>query len=123
MRPAHPLLQLFGAALLLALASPPAQADTLVLDGDDVSDWVRVLDSSAWKYRDACLHPNALIKFDLDWNWPVVQILSARLELYVERAAPGDSIALSHVEDDAWGYGQWRPDTLRNWSVWHPIGA
>jgi hypothetical protein len=112
---------LLGATLFLAAA--PAPADTIVLDGDHVTDWVRVMDSSAWKYRDACLRPEALLKFDLDWHWPVSGIVAAHLELFVERAAPGDSVLVWHVDRDTWSYGLGDPDTLRLWPVWHLIGA
>ena len=110
-----------SASLLLRL--PAAAADTLVLDGDHVTDWVRVFDSSAWKYHDACVRPTGLMKFDLDWRWPVTQILSASLELFVEQAAPGDSILIWHVDDDGWSYGLTSPDALRQWPTWHLIGS
>jgi hypothetical protein len=122
MRPAS-FLTLLASACFLAVPVGPAAAGTLVLDGDDVSDWVRVLESSAWKYRDACLIPNALLKFDLGWNVPVTEIVDARLELFVEKAGPGSTIDLWHVSDDGWSYGGWQIDTLRTWPVWHSIGT
>lgn len=71
------LLAVWGAGILLPASA--AFPDTMVLDGDDVSDWTRVYSMGSWKHRDACLHPNALLKFDLSGMGPVTEILDARL--------------------------------------------
>lgn len=112
-----------AAALLCCAVAGPVMADIMVLDGDDVSDWARVLSTSSWKHRDACLHPNGLLKFDLDWKWPVLEILDAKLYLFVEKTEPGAAIELWHVQDDSWSYGQSDPEDLWNWPVWHSIGV
>jgi hypothetical protein len=101
----------------------PLDADTLVLDQHDVADWVRVLDRSSWKYCDAALTPNALLKFDLAGLGPVAQILDARLHLFVERGGSPGEVAVRHVQEDGWSYAYSRPETLLAWPTWHDIAV
>ncbi len=112
-----------GLALLLCLTALPALSETMVLDGDDVTDWVRVFSTSSWKHKDSCLYPNALLKFDLAGVGPIVELIDARLHLFIERPEPGNSIGLWHVTDDTWHYGLTEPDTLWNWPLAEAIGA
>ncbi len=125
MRPSMRSWAVRGAALALMGLAPafPALADTLVLDGDDVTDWAHVRDSQAWKQHDACLVPDALLKFDLGDIGVVQQILGARLDLYAERAGANDGIQLWHVQDDSWSYGLTSSDALWSWPTWHSIGT
>jgi hypothetical protein len=102
---------------LLCAGALPATADTIVLDSDDVIDWARVFSSGTWKQKDACLHPNSLIKFDLSQVIDPTNVISARLQLFVEAVDPGVAIELWHVGDDSWSYASREPAELWNWPV------
>jgi hypothetical protein len=110
-----PLLIVASLALLLSGTAVPALCETIVLDGDDVSDWARALSTYSWKHKDACLYPHALLKFDLSQVPTTGDILAARLDLFVERVTPGAAIRFTHVQDDSWSYGWTPPDALYNW--------
>ena len=102
-------------AALLCAGALPAAADTIVLDSNDVTDWVRVFSSGTWKQKDACLHPNSLVKFDLSQVIDPANVTSARLYFFVEAVEPGVAIELWHVGDDSWSYGSREPAELWNW--------
>jgi hypothetical protein len=102
---------------LLWAGALPAAADTIVLDSDDVTDWARVFSSGTWKQKDACLHPNSLIKFDLSQVTDPVNVISARLQFFVESVDPGVAVELWHVDDDSWSYASTEPAELWDWPV------
>ena len=109
--------------ILLLATARPAVADTIVLDGDDVVDWARVFSSGTWKQKDACLHPNALIKFDLSQVLDPVNVISARLCFFVEATDPEVALEFWHVDDDSWTYALREPLELWDWPVADLIGT
>jgi hypothetical protein len=104
-------------AVLLCACASAVLADTVVLDADDVTDWARVFSYGTWKQKDACLHPNSLLKFDLTQITDLHSVTDARLYLFVERVQPGVEIQLWHVNDDSWSYPYSEPVELWEWPV------
>ncbi|MFH1144899.1 MAG: CARDB domain-containing protein [Candidatus Eisenbacteria bacterium] len=121
----RPSILHLGLAALMSFAAAvcAARADTIVLDSDDCSDWVRVFSSATWKQKDACLHPAALLKFDIPAFHDPSQIVDARLHLFVEAARGECAFEIWHVLDDGWSYAGNEPLELWNWPVSDLVSA